>query len=62
MLITIAHVWEYHPYPKHYQNVMPDLIPIIFPNSEIITMKADVTEFQNILLFLMKWAFNKGFV
>lgn len=55
ILLTIAHVWEYHPYPKHYQNVMLDLIPEIFKNSSIIDYKWDTSPFQNICLFNMKY-------
>jgi SAM-dependent methyltransferase len=55
ILLTIAHVWEYHPYPKHYQNIMFDIIPEIFANSKIIEYKWDTSPFQNIALFNMKY-------
>lgn len=49
IFIAIAHLWEYHPYPKHYYNVFFDAIPLIFRESEIIQVKGDVTSMQNII-------------
>ncbi|NUJ98143.1 class I SAM-dependent methyltransferase [Candidatus Gracilibacteria bacterium] len=60
ILLTIAHVWEYHPYPKHYQNIMFDIIPEIFTNSKIIEYKGDTTEYQNLNLFKMKYLSKHG--
>lgn len=62
ILLTIAHVWEYHPYPKHYQNVMFDIIPEIFSNSEIIEVKWDTTEYQNLMLFKLKFLSKLGII
>lgn len=61
ILVTIAHVWEYHPYPKHYQNVMLDLIPEIFRNSEILEVRGDTSEFENLSLFLLKYLSKKWY-
>jgi len=55
LLITIAHIWEYHPYPNHYFNIMKCSIPEMFKNCEIIDVKWDTSEIQNIFMFFMKY-------
>jgi len=61
IFLTIAHVWWYHPYPNHYQNIMYDLIPLIFSNSKIIEVKWDTSLFQNTMMFFMQRLENIGY-
>jgi len=62
LFISIAHVWEYHPYPKHYYNVCFDAIPLIFKNCKIIEVKWDVTNIQNSFQMLNASICKKNFV
>ena len=62
IFISIAHVWEYHAYPKHYYNVFLDAIPLMFPNSQIITVQADTTNIQNSFQMLTGAILKKNFV
>lgn len=60
MLITIAHVWEYHAYPKHYYNIFQDAIPLIFKNSEIVKITGDTTNIQNIMQMFTVAVYRKN--
>lgn len=53
LFISIAHVWEYHAYPKHYFNFFYDAIPVIFKNCKIIDIKWDTTNIQNSMQILL---------
>jgi len=60
LFITIAHVWTYHPYPKHYYNIFLDAIPLIFKNSEIVNVAWDTTNVQNSLQMLSVALYKKN--
>jgi len=54
ILITVAHLREHHPYPYHYQNLTIDSIQELFTHSEIIDIKGDTSEFQNVAMLSAK--------
>ncbi len=62
IFVSIAHVWEYHAYPKHYYNVFLDAIPLMFPGSQIITVQADTTNLQNSFQMLAWAILKKSFI
>jgi SAM-dependent methyltransferase len=62
LFISIAHVWEYHAYPKHYYNVCFDAIPLMFKHSKIIAVTGDTTNLQNSFQMFLWALLKKNFV